>query len=620
MKVTAVLAATTTSSTTTTLPSTTADTDGRATLSSTHVVRRVPMWLSLAAAVLWTTTTHTPRSRCSALAWRGTNTAIRPRRLSTQRGTAIRTNTIHTATTGTTATVTSTNNHHTSTSIPTVTLKRSPQSKSFRNGNVLVFTRAIDEDESTNLPRLLPGQLVHVVVPDTQSSSPKSAKRPASSPSTTTPLLSLGYGVYNPKSLYKIRFLCHKTTHGVLYERIRQYPANNPSNDAELIQLIVTYHLQNAWHTRQYGLGLPSQALVGPDVRPVSLETTTTPSSSTTTISPTTPSLYTTNTYRLVHGEGDALSGLAVDLIDNVAVVMSSASWCQVHQAAIVAALRHVLPSSFDIVWRTTGSRLRQDGYQSESNENNKKTNDDEEQDEQAMVIDSDQPPDTPVLSLENSVAYRVYPYANGQKTGVYCDQRDNRALLATLCRDKRVLDLCCYHGGFALNAILNGHASFVTGVDSSADAIAACHENVRLNEIDDDRTEFVKDDVTHFLQASFGTREYDVVVLDPPKLAPSVATLDKARRKYHGLNRDAIKVVNREKGGLFLTCTCSAAMTQKDGGQYFLNMVHGAALSASRQVRLLRVTGAAACHVQSPAAFPAGNYLTAALFYVAPE
>jgi len=150
-------------------------------------------------------------------------------------------------------------------------------------------------------------------------------------------------------------------------------------------------------------------------------------------------------------------------------------------------------------------------------------------------------------------------------------------------------------------------------------ETIEACQENARVNGCAD-KMDCVRSDITPFLQESYkNEQEFDVVVLDPPKLAPSASALEKARRKYHGLNRDAIKVVSGQYGGLLLTCTCSAAMTQKDGGQYFLEMVHGAALAAGRSVTLLRTSGAASCHTQSPIAWPAGSYLTAALFYVHP-
>jgi 23S rRNA G2069 N7-methylase RlmK/C1962 C5-methylase RlmI len=91
---------------------------------------------------------------------------------------------------------------------------------------------------------------------------------------------------------------------------------------------------------------------------------------------------------------------------------------------------------------------------------------------------------------------------------------------------------------------------------------------------------------------------------------------LAKASRKYHSLNRDALKLID-DAGGLFMTCTCSAAMTQKEGGTYFLQTVQQASLAARREITLLRVSGAAPCHTQSPVSFPAGNYLTAAVFYV---
>lgn len=207
---------------------------------------------------------------------------------------------------------------------------------------------------------------------------------------------------------------------------------------------------------------------------------------------------------------------------------------------------------------------------------------------------------------------------------GVYCDQRENRLFLAPLCRDKRVLDLCCYHGGFALHAAKIGGARSVTAVDSSAAALDIAQTNAELNNCEDE-VKFVHSDITDFMQSAIAHAKndddelYDVVILDPPKLAPTAARLDKARRKYHSFNRDAIQLVSRSKGGLLLTCTCSASMTQKDGGQYFLNTVHAAALAAKRQVSLLNVRGAASCHVQSPIAWPAGDYLTAALFYVHP-
>jgi 23S rRNA G2069 N7-methylase RlmK/C1962 C5-methylase RlmI len=253
-------------------------------------------------------------------------------------------------------------------------------------------------------------------------------------------------------------------------------------------------------------------------------------------------------------------------------------------------------------VWKTTPSRLKQDGWDVKEN---------------APAVE--EVSNEVVVTRESGISYNTFPFQDGQKTGVYCDQRENKSLLTPLCENKRVLDLCCYHGGFALNAKLLGGAAHCTGVDSSQDAIDISEKNVALNGIEEG-VEFVKEDIANFMKrASEEETEWDVIVLDPPKLAPSVSGLDRASRKYHSLNRDALKLINSKEGGLLLTCTCSAAMTQKDGGQYFLQTVQQAAISAGRQVTLLRTTGAAPCHTQSPASYPAGAYLTAALFHVAP-
>lgn len=97
------------------------------------------------------------------------------------------------------------------------------------------------------------------------------------------------------------------------------------------------------------------------------------------------------------------------------------------------------------------------------------------------------------------------------------------------------------------------------------------------------------------------------------------MSTLNKASNKYKALNKDALKLMS-DDGGIFMTCTCSSAMTQKDGGNFFLQTIQQASLAARREITLLRVSGAAPCHTLSPASFPAGNYLTAALFYVKPK
>lgn len=432
----------------------------------------------------------------------------------------------------------------------------------------------------------------------------------------------IGYGVYNPHSMYRVRMICHHSSHPTLFRKVSatlKEENNNENyddnNNVRAMKSILETKIRDAVKTRLSGLRLPSDS---------------------------------TDTYRLINGEGDGLSGLAVDVFaGRVAVVMSSASWCEIYKEFIIDTLKQILHSDqslyapsnngdddhtegIEIVWRNTPSRLNQDGYPEQKQAENSMI--DEEEENKCVII------------KENNVLYKTYPYAssNSQKTGFYCDQRDNRFNVAKLCNDKRVLDLCCYNGGFALNAMIHGNASFCTGVDSSPVAIQAAIKNAQLNGIIDDiipsddenveqpitsdeedtaKMKFVQDDIAKFMKRSIDKGEqYDVIVLDPPKLAPNVAGLLRASKKYMALNRDAIKLINKKDGGILLTCTCSGAMTQKDGGQFFLKTVKEAALSAGRHITLLQSSGAASCHTQCPASFPAGAYLTAALFYVSPS
>ena len=404
----------------------------------------------------------------------------------------------------------------------------------------------------------------------------------------------IGYGVYNPKSMYRVRILMHDTMHPGLTKEIRsmrkQIQRGGDSQSlfdaTHQLRLILEKKISDATKTR-LAMNLPS------------------PSS---------------DTYRLVNGEGDGISGLAVDILGGkTAIVMSSAAWCEIHRDTILAVLEESLkehPSyrntNMDIVWRNTPSRLKQDGYEVVV-----PSSEDNDDDDNMYTKTADE---MSVIASENSVKYITYPYSDGQKTGFYCDQRDNRLMIAQLCKNKRVLDLCCFNGGFALTAMIQG-ASSAIGVDSSQDAVDAATANAKLNGLTDSDISFVKADIATFMKNAIdANNDYDVIILDPPKLAPSVSSLERASKKYHALNRDAMNLINKEKGGLLLTCTCSAAMTQQDGGQYFLNVVNGAALSARRRVTLLRVSGAAPCHTQSPASFPAGQYLTAALFHVGPS
>jgi len=510
----------------------------------------------------------------------------------------------------------------------TVEVLRNKQSLAFREGSPLIFSgsvaatysESLEESEKEDIPM---GALVAVVVgrksPTLDSGREKTKNNPGNKRKSYSAAKAsennksaylhhnifdgsdennaqqmrdeinksqlIGYGVYNPHSMYRVRMLCHETIHPKLTKELRlarkQIQRGEEGVNYEILYPILERKLIDAMRLR-VAMNLPSDM---------------------------------TDTYRLVNGEGDGLSGLAVDILGgSTAIVMSSAAWCEIHKETIKSVLAKLLKQhqsyanvDIDIVWRNTPSRLRQDGYEVMMKDDS--ASDEDDRGEQLALV-----------AMESSVKYLTYPYSDGQKTGFYCDQRENRLMIAQLCENKRILDLCCYNGGFALNAIIRGSAASATGVDSSQDAVDAAIENASLNGLDAKKISFVRDEIATFMKTAIeDEEEYDVIVLDPPKLAPSLSSLDKASRKYHALNRDAMNLINKEQGGLLLTCTCSAAMTQKDGGRYFLNMVNGAALSAKRRVTLLRVCGAAPCHTQSPASFPAGAYLTAALFHVGP-
>ncbi|KAL7568437.1 hypothetical protein ACA910_012150 [Epithemia clementina (nom. ined.)] len=522
--------------------------------------------------------------------------------------------------------------------LPSVILKRNAQSKYFRIGNQLVFSQNIQRIQIPDLgderKRGRPGcpeepsigQLVQVKVMENDDNDSKSM----GTTSDKKPPLLLGWGVYNPESMYRVRILCHRfLLSNIQYQTLVQAIQQHSSHDdleSQALSTILVFQLRKAWKTRQ---SMPH------------LSTTPTTTITATVEETARPLQTTTNTFRLLNGEGDSLSGLAIDVIGgDTAVIMSSAAWCEVHKSTILSSLQDVFAQDnkpdMKWIWKTSPARLKQDGYkQSPTTDSSTSNANGDEGNETNGKIKQEQNVDEKVLCLEYGIQYATWPYRpDVQKTSVYCDQRENRLHLAQggYCQDKRVLDLCCYHGGFAFNAILNGHCRHATGVDSSADAIETCLRNAKINGITNDKVTFVRSDVGTFLQTSFETASnnhgnddstnawYDVVILDPPKLAPSASALENARRKYHAFNRDAIKVIDPIRGGWLLTCTCSAAMTQKDGGQYFLNMVQGAALSAGREVTLMSVAGAAPCHTQSPISWPAGNYLTAALFRVHPS
>lgn len=199
------------------------------------------------------------------------------------------------------------------------------------------------------------------------------------------------------------------------------------------------------------------------------------------------------------------------------------------------------------------------------------------------------QAPQGPVFIVENGLRYGV-DLAEGQKTGFYLDQRDNRRAAAGYFRDRRVLDMFCYSGAFTLNAAVHGQAREVLAFDSSQKAVALARANAELNGVTIAR--FEEADGFKALAALAADRQrFGAVVLDPPKFARNRPAVDEALRAYHRLNRLAVDVL--EPGGILVTCSCSGHVTRED----MLFMLLGVAEQTGRDIQVLETRGAAPDH-----------------------
>ncbi|KAK4253558.1 hypothetical protein QN277_010215 [Acacia crassicarpa] len=298
-----------------------------------------------------------------------------------------------------------------------------------------------------------------------------------------------------------------------------------------------------------------------------------------------------TNAYRLINSEGDRLSGLIIDIFGDVAVIASSAAWVEKYRADIEACASKIDDVNH-INWRPSVDILKEEGMDvSDSKE-----------------IHSSTGPERSKI-MENGISYAIS--LKGQKTGFYADQRENRQFVSRISDGQKVLDICCYSGGFALNA-MRGGAVNVTGVDTSLAALELAKENLVLNSMDPERISFLREDATAFMKSALSRNEsWDIVIIDPPKLAPSKKVLHSASGMYRNLNSLAMKLTKR--GGLLMTCSCSGAVAQSG---IFLRILQGAASMAGRKITVLRQAGAACDHPVDPS-YPEGAYLSNILLRV---
>ena len=298
-----------------------------------------------------------------------------------------------------------------------------------------------------------------------------------------------------------------------------------------------------------------------------------------------------TNTYRLIFSEADFLPGLIVDRFADYLSVQILTSGMERNKAVILDELQQLL-HPLGIFDRSDASARGHEGMEASS----------------GGVLRGEQPPEF-VTVKENGVRYDVNISA-GQKSGFYCDQRDNRRIVSEYAAGKRVLDCFSYSGGFSLNA-LKQEAAEVTSVDSSALALETLGRNIEINNFQNASHRLIQSDVNKQLRSFRENGEkFDIIILDPPKYAPSRSALNKASRAYKDLNRQAMLLL--EPGGLLATFSCSGAIDIST----FKQILAWAALDAGKEVQFIYQFCQPADHpVRS--SFPEGEYLKGLLCVV---
>ena len=290
------------------------------------------------------------------------------------------------------------------------------------------------------------------------------------------------------------------------------------------------------------------------------------------------------NTYRLVHGEGDHLPGLIIDVYDKTAVMQAHSIGMHLCRKQIASQLVEVM-----------GDRIKHVYYKSET------TLPFMEPENGFIYGGSDDN-----VAVENGLKFYV-DWLRGQKTGFFVDQRENRSLLEQYSQGKRVLNMFCYTGGFSVYA-MRGGAELVHSVDSSAKAIDLTNRNVSLNFPGDERHKAFCDDAFKFLEEAKG--QYDLIILDPPAFAKHRGALHNALKGYTRLNQKALQII--PSGGLLFTFSCSQVVTK----EHFRNAVFTAAALARRKVRILHQLHQPADHPVN-IYHPEGEYLKGLVLYV---
>ena len=293
------------------------------------------------------------------------------------------------------------------------------------------------------------------------------------------------------------------------------------------------------------------------------------------------------NTYRLVHGEGDNLPGLIIDVYGQTAVMQAHSAGMHVYRMEIAEALSEVM-----------GDIVQHIYYKSET----------------TLPFKADLGPENGFIkggspenvALENGLKFHV-DWLKGQKTGFFVDQRENRHLLERYSKGRNVLNMFCYTGGFSFYA-MRGGANLVHSVDSSAKAIDLTNQNVELNFPGDARHQAYAEDAFKYLDRMGD--QYDLIILDPPAFAKHRDALRNALRGYSKLNAKAFEKI--KPGGILFTFSCSQVVDKKD----FRNAVFTAAAQSGRSVRILHQLTQPGDHPVN-IYHPEGEYLKGLVLYV---
>ena len=295
--------------------------------------------------------------------------------------------------------------------------------------------------------------------------------------------------------------------------------------------------------------------------------------------------------FRLVHGEGDNLPGLIIDVYGKTAVMQAHSIGMHLCRKQIAKSLTEVMQGRIQHIYYKSETTLP---FMTADDMNG------------FLVGGSDDN-----IATENGLKFRV-DWLKGQKTGFFVDQRENRSLLEHYARGKRVLNMFCYTGGFSFYA-MRGGAELVHSVDSSAKAIELTKANVELNFPGDPRHEAFCEDAFKFLEGSVGKGSdsaYNLIILDPPAFAKYRGALHNALKGYTRLNQKAFEKI--EQGGILFTFSCSQVVTK----DHFRNAVFTAAALARRKVRILHQLHQPADHPIN-IYHPEGEYLKGLVLYV---